>query len=245
ERDYKIQLEVKSQDDMVGRSEMVDFRTSFIKPRPPSILLSQDSVFATTTILIENPTPVGEEPNIIINEIYRKRYGESDWVKVGEAMTIFTDYQCPAGAIQYMAVAKGDNGTRSEESDMSLIDVMFSGWWVVDMETNDMFNFVYNVSQGQISLEEERQEIRTFSSKPFVRYGAFSAERGSLAGLKIDGPGTAREQVNVLRELISRRKPFYLKNNRGESWVVNIYNLKRQYNIGMMEMPSIDWVEVR
>ncbi|WP_147393814.1 sialidase family protein, partial [Ammoniphilus oxalaticus] len=117
ERDYKIQLEVKSQDDMVGRSEMVDFRTSFIKPRPPSILLSQDSVFATTTILIENPTPVGEEPNIIINEIYRKRYGESDWVKVGEAMTIFTDYQCPAGAIQYMAVAKGDNGTRSEDSD--------------------------------------------------------------------------------------------------------------------------------
>ncbi|MGM7681786.1 hypothetical protein ACSVDA_06480 [Cytobacillus sp. Hm23] len=115
-----------------------------------------------------------------------------------------------------------------------------NGYWLVDEDnpTHILFQFLYNTFPTPIPLEEDRAGIRTFAEKPFIRYGQYYAERGTITDLLSE-----REDYERLRRLALKRKPLLLKSWRDDSWRVNIFNIQRTPNIEG-ETLSVDWVEV-
>lgn len=101
------------------------------------------------------------------------------------------------------------------------VEVDFDGWWLIDEDTR--LQFLYNLDDAKYGLEEDREEIRTFSKYPLIRYGPSRFRRGTLMGLFIPQEKTAKEMEEMLDSMIEARKPYILKDGQGRYMKVNIY----------------------
>lgn len=169
--------------------------------------------------------------------VYRDGVEIAEYENTKSTSLSHTDYTVVATKLyEYSVAPVAQNGVEGDWT-TTQIRAGFDGWWLVD-ETEETYQFLYNNVVGTIMYEEDRAEVRTFASKPFVRSGQYRAERGSIGGLK-----ATREDYEKLRELVQNKRVLQLKSWRGDGWYVNIYNLQRTPEIAG-ETLSVDWVEV-
>lgn len=240
---YKIQISVWDAKDVESTMKTVTVSISYTPPSTPNIIVSCDIMSATVTLLISHPTSI---TSVQSTNVYRRKVGDGEWKLIANITNDrYIDSGCPYGEYEYMVRAIGTNGTQSNISPPEMVYMTYDGWWVMDLDTNESFQFLYNIPLSQIDREEERNELRTFSSKPFIRYGSFKVNKGSLSGLKIpEDYVSSRDQIINLLNLMDKRKPLLLKNDIGDSWMVNIFNPSRKQGVALTEEISIEWVEV-
>jgi len=244
-KQYKIQVAIRNSDNLWSDFVTSNITISYTQPIEPILTVSSNSNLATINIAIEHPT--GENiPSVVSTRLYRRKNGESEWKLLTTTESLnYTDFQCSFGVFEYSAISIGSNGTQSNRSLVMPVDVQFDGWWIFDKESGEGYQFIYNIPSISVNIEEERYEFKTFSSKPFIRYGDYKANRGSLSGLKITNEAlNPREQSLKLISLINKRKPMILKNHFGDLWTVNIHSPIRNLNPNNYEEISIEWVEV-
>jgi hypothetical protein len=128
------------------------------------------------------------------------------------------------------------------------INPKFDGWWIVDPDRPEEFNFqfLYNLEDVSITVEEDRTELSTFSKFPKVYYGQKYARKGNLSSLFIPNGDSAKEQYEKLIFMLNQHKPYILKDGYGRNFRVDISSPQEQIQTktsGMTKV-SVNWVEV-
>ncbi|MGE6227640.1 hypothetical protein [Paenibacillus chitinolyticus] len=124
----------------------------------------------------------------------------------------------------------------------------FDGWWIVDPDDPEKYNFqfLYNLDDVSITVDEDRTELSTFSKYPKVYYGQKYARKGSLASLFIPEGYDAKEKYEHLVQMINIKKPYILKDSYGRNFRVDISSPREtiQSRLAGLTKVQIDWVEV-
>lgn len=130
----------------------------------------------------------------------------------------------------------------------TFINPKFDGWWIVDPDEPEKYNFqfLYNLDDVSITVDEDRTEVSTFSKFPKVYYGQKYARRGSLTSLFIPEGDSAKEKYERLIEMINTKKPYILKDGYGRKFTVDISSPKEtiQSRLAGVTKVQIEWVEV-
>jgi hypothetical protein len=140
---YKIELAIKNADGLWSDFVAVNISVSFTPPAKAIVTTSKDDSRGSITIAIDNPTPSGTEPTVSYNSVFRRKQGESTFIRIATNIAVdstFTDYT-PQSATNYEYKVRtwGDNGTYSDSdvvsnsvtvSDAQLALVSDFGQWV-------------------------------------------------------------------------------------------------------------------
>jgi hypothetical protein len=151
--DYKIQLAIKNADNLWSDFVTVNIHVSYTPPAVPVATTAKGE--GTITIMIDNTTPTGTQPNVSYNEVYRRKQGETTWMRIATnipADASFVDYTPASGQVyQYFVRAWGDNGTYSDSPVVSE-SISFIGVWLHEadnpLETLRQFKFVSDRSEN-------------------------------------------------------------------------------------------------
>lgn len=128
------------------------------------------------------------------------------------------------------------------------INPKFDGWWIVDPNEPEKYNFqfLYNLDNVSITVDEDRTELSTFSKHPKVYYGHKYARRGSLSGLFIPEGYSVKEQYEKLIAMINKHTPYILKDGYGRNFMVDISTPQEviQTRMAGVSKVTVNWVEV-
>ena len=145
---------------------------------------------------------------------------------------------------------------------------IFRGQYRVN--SNKIWFFKYSLEVGSITQEFQREEIHTLGEKPRFGYGKenyFSGQVTALLGSEII-PGkkqayverlrqarTQPETTNLKQQMLEEwrkfaysRNPKLLRDNKGDSWIVQITQNSNTPSIGIYEIPdkiSFSWKQVK
>lgn len=151
--DYKIQVAIKNADNLWSDFVTVNIHVSYTPPAVPIVTTTKGE--GIITISIDNPTPSGTQPNVSYNDLYRRKQGESNWIRIATnipADASFVDYTPASGQVyQYLVRAWGDNGTYSDSPVVSE-SISFIGVWLHEadnpLETLHQFKLVSDRSEN-------------------------------------------------------------------------------------------------
>lgn len=131
ETDYKISLAIKNGEGLWSDFVTIQILVSYTPPAKPIVTVEKGE--ATITLNIAHPTPVFPQPTVTNVDIYRRKQGELNWVRIAiEQLINFIDYTLASGEIyEYKVRAYGDNGTFIE-SDVISATIEFKGVWLFD-----------------------------------------------------------------------------------------------------------------
>lgn len=112
---YQIRVRVKNSNGLWSQWALVDILTSFTPPREPVVSAHTDNERGSITIIIDNPYPANNEPQVSYNDLQRRKAGEEEWVTIAREIPVngyFVDYG-PASETQYeyRVIAWGRNRT--------------------------------------------------------------------------------------------------------------------------------------
>ncbi|EIJ79107.1 hypothetical protein PB1_16159 [Bacillus methanolicus PB1] len=150
--DYKIQVAIKNTDNLWSDFVTSNIHVSYTPPAVPIVTTTKGE--GVIIVSIDNPTPSGTEPAVSYNDLYRRKQGETTWIRIATNMAdaSFIDYTPASGQVyEYFVRAWGDNGTYSD----SLIvgeSISFTGVWLHEaanpLETLRQFKFVSDRSES-------------------------------------------------------------------------------------------------
>lgn len=121
---YNIRVRVRSSTGLWSNWDEVSITTHFTPPPAPGLSLDTDNERGSIMVIIENPDPIGTEPPAVLNDLYRRRAGEYDWLKIAQDLPVnsfYTDYN-PAGGVEYeyYISARAANGTYADSAPAAL-----------------------------------------------------------------------------------------------------------------------------
>jgi hypothetical protein len=161
---------------------------------------------------------------------------------------VHDDYTCLSNKhYEYIVVPVDASGIEGSETKLE-VECGFTGWWIVDMDnpTENNFQFLYNLDDVSIKVDEDRKVIKTFGKHPIVRYGMQRAKKGRLSGLVLPYDGDVLEQVEKFDAMLAQHKPLLLKNSQGRGYIVDISAPEESISselVGVSRV-SVDWIEV-
>jgi hypothetical protein len=131
--DYKIQVAIKNADSLWSDFVTSNIHVSYTPPAVPIVTTTKGE--GIITVSIDNPTPSGTEPNVSYNDLYRRKQGETEWIRIATNIPAdgsFVDYTPTSGQIyEYYVRAWGDNGTYSDSTVVSE-SISLTGVWLHD-----------------------------------------------------------------------------------------------------------------
>lgn len=150
---------------------------------------------------------------------------------------------------EYAVAPVDDSGIEGAISSVN-VSPNFTGWWLIDLDNPEeySFQFVHNLDDVNITTDEDRTELSTFSKYPKVYYGQKRAKRGSLSGLIVDieSNNSVYNQYKKLDTIIAQHKTLLLKDSKGRAFMVDISapteNIMSRTKYA--EKITINWVEV-
>jgi hypothetical protein len=150
--DYQIRVAIKNADNLWSDFVTSNIHVSYTPPAVPIVTTSKGE--GVIIVSIDNPTPSGTQPNVSYNDLYRRKQGESTWIRIANipADASFVDYTPASGQVyEYFVRAWGDNGTYSDSSVVSE-SISLTGVWLHEadnpLETLHQFKLVSERSEN-------------------------------------------------------------------------------------------------
>jgi hypothetical protein len=108
---YTLELRIKNQYGLLSDVATITIITDYVEPPKPIMIVSEGT--GHIVIDISNPDPVGEQPTLSYNDVYKMIGGE--WVRIATNLPVnsqFRDYSVQSGKThEYKVRAIGDNFT--------------------------------------------------------------------------------------------------------------------------------------
>jgi len=131
---YKIRVRIKNADGLWSDWAVVTVTVSYTPPASP--LISTSAGEGYVLLDIGNPAPIGTEPTVTSNHVWRRKQGETDWTRTALEVAPngeYRDYAVASGiTYQYKIQAIGDNGT-SSFSAVGTRSITLLGVWLHDV----------------------------------------------------------------------------------------------------------------
>jgi hypothetical protein len=247
---YQIEFIVTSQDGLTASSGKIPFSVSYTPAATPtSVTATNDPVNARVAVSWTNPTPTGNQPNVVSNNIYRKKVGDTTWrlVATGVMSSPYYDYTAPLGTFIYGVEAVGDTGaTSSGYGTSGQVTSSFDRNWIID-ESNPLNNvsFYYNMRQNDTEVNQTYTPVQTFAKYPRIRKSQARFRTGTLTAMYLQKDGDVISQVDKVDAICNSDKTYLLKTVDGRIYRVSLSEFKYTGRYGQQIADvSVKWTEV-
>jgi hypothetical protein len=212
--DYKVKISVWDGKDVKSEEQVISIHVSFTPPAEPNVTTTRNDQSASITINIEHPTPVDPQPTVIYSDVFRRKQGESNWMRVATGVqNSFTDYTPASGIVyEYKVRAWGDNETYTVSAVVSEF-VEFTGVWLHDTtDPSTLHQFKYD-GDGRSENWQPTAAMMQFAGRklPIAEYDD-SETRSITVNLKMRKHDTDKE---MLEKLIRSKNTLCYRDGRG------------------------------
>jgi hypothetical protein len=212
--DYKVKISVWDGRDVKSEEQVISIHVSFTPPAEPNVTTTSNSQNASITINIEHPTPVDPQPTVIYSDVFRRKQGESNWMRIATGVqNSFTDYTPASGIVyEYKVRAWGDNETYTDSVVVSE-SVEFTGVWLHDTtDPSTLHQFKYD-GDGRSENWQPTAAMMQFAGRklPIAEYDD-SETRSITVNLKMRKYDTDKE---MLEKLIRSKNTLCYRDGRG------------------------------
>jgi hypothetical protein len=175
--DYKVKVMVWDAKDVKSVEVVRTFKTSFTPPAKPTVTITDQSTYGYLNIAVSNPAPAVGEPNVTSNDIYRRKQGETAWVRIVRGIPAngyYRDYAAASDVTyEYKARAVGDNDITTD-SEYAAGNITLTGVWLHDIQDAEgtAHHFKYD-GQRRRSTWQAEVSMRQFAGRkrPVAEFG--------------------------------------------------------------------------
>lgn len=158
--------------------------------------------------------------------------GEVDFVNTGGTVDLsYIDYTQPNDKLIYTLIPVGENGLSGlpREIKVNGLENGFSGWWVIDKDTNDVLPFdkaIGSVGNIDTALSQNKVVIETFSQYPRVYKNIPNYETFSLSTVILpdESERSGMKYTDILNKFILSNTPKIVKADNGRIYVCSLSN---------------------
>lgn len=220
--DYKVKISVWDGRDVKSEEQVISIHVSFTPPAEPNVTTIRNN--ASITINIEHPNPVDPQPTVIYSDIFRRKQGESKWIRIATGVqNSFTDYTPASGVVyEYKVRAWGDNETYTDSVVVSE-SVEFTGVWLHDTtDPSTLHQFKYD-GDGRSENWQPTAAMMQFAGRklPIAEFDDFET-RSITVNLKMRKYDTDKE---MLEKLIRSKNTLCYRDGRGRKMFCHAFQL--------------------
>jgi hypothetical protein len=218
--EYRIQVTVRNAALAVSNPGTRLITPSYASPEAP--ILSVNTMDAYISVSVANPAPVGDEPEVSVNHLYRRLAGATAWTFLGDLPYngFFLDYTAGAG-VAYEYYVRGDTGSSSTNSAVATgTGPALQGVYLHDPDspptTTVQFFFA---PAGKKEGRQIAADMLVFAgrTRPVAEFGENRTDTLDVEFLvPFDDQWYA--QTTKARTVFQTYKTYAYRDNRGRSW---------------------------
>src|SRR5690606_18838320 len=113
-KSYSLQVRIREENQLWSSWVTIPITVQYTAPAKPILHFVEDEELSAVKVFIENPPPVGTEPVVVLQDLYRREPG-GDWIKIAENLPNngqFIDYTPVGDTVEYRVNAIGNNLVR-------------------------------------------------------------------------------------------------------------------------------------
>lgn len=113
-KSYSLQVRIREENQLWSSWVTIPITVQYTEPAKPILHFVEDKEISAVKVFIENPPPVGTEPVVVLQDLYRREPG-GDWIKIAENLPNngqFIDYMPVGDTVEYRVNAIGNNLVR-------------------------------------------------------------------------------------------------------------------------------------
>lgn len=113
-KSYSLQVRIKEENQLWSPWVTIPITVQYTAPAKPILHFVEDEELSAVKVFVENPPPVGTEPVVVLQDLYRREPG-GDWIKIAEYLPNngqFIDYTPVGDTVEYRVDAIGNNLVR-------------------------------------------------------------------------------------------------------------------------------------
>lgn len=113
-KSYSLQVRIREENQLWSPWVTIPITVQYTAPAKPILHFVEDEELSAVKVFIENPPPVGTEPVVVLQDLYRREPG-GDWIKIAENLPRngqFIDYTPVGDTVEYRVNAIGNNLVR-------------------------------------------------------------------------------------------------------------------------------------
>lgn len=226
-RTYTFRVRVKGSGGLWSGWASIDVFTSFTPPINPYVSYEADSDRGSISLSIENfmsRDPMGEPP-AVRNDLYRRKAGETDWVRIAKDLPIhgyYVDYTPGSGVTyEYKARAWAENGTYSESQPISvgfllkhvILSIADDPYQYIQLAKDSTKSFSYGVDRA----------LMTFQGRTYP-----TSEFGTNKSLDMSLSFTiwSREDLEQLISICESARPLLYRDRRGRREFITVQGVQ-------------------
>jgi hypothetical protein len=159
--------------------------------------------------------------------------GKVDFVNTGGTVDLsYIDYTQPNDKLIYSLIPVGENGLSGLPREIVVdnsTDNGFSGWWIIDADTNDVLPFdkaIGSVGNVDTALSQNKVTIQTFSQYPRIYKNTPAYETFSLSTVILadESERSGVKYLDILNKFILSNTPKIVKADNGRIFVCSLSN---------------------
>ncbi len=220
---YKIELAIKNVDGLWSDFVLVNITVSYTPPAKAIVTTTTDIVRGSITLAIDNPVPSGTEPVVSHNSIFRRKLGETEFIRIATNVLpdeSFTDYTPASEQVyEYYIRAWGDNGTYSDSVIISASSTVNDT--LLSLVSDHSQYAILNVSGRSISRNYNQSLMQFAGRKDPVT--EFSEHDG--LGVGLDYKIYNREELETLLAMCDQKQTMLYRDSRGRREFVTVGDL--------------------
>lgn len=216
---YTIQLTIKNSDGINSDVEESNIYVSYTPPAKALIAVVIDNSRGSIEVTIDNPVPIGAEPVVSSNDVYRKGPGQTEFVRVAvNVIGSFVDYTPAHGkTYEYYVKSFGENGTFRDSDAVSGSAVFESAQLALTSDYSKWVKMKKGASRNKDKSVE--RTLSEFAGRPqaMAEYGEHDKWMANVSFLIFDV-----EELNMLDYLIDSRETLLYRDNFGKREFVSV-----------------------
>jgi hypothetical protein len=214
ETDYVIQLTIRNTDGLSSDIEKSEIQVSYTPPAKAVVSTSKGE--GIITLSIDNPVPVGTEPNVSYNSIFRRKQGETEFIRIETNIPTdgsFIDYTLASEQVyEYFVRTWGENETYNDSVIISA-SITLKGVWLHDVTNpSTIHNFKFDGGGRSQDLQVQANYMQFAGrEKPVTEFGEHEHNSISVTLNMLK----KSVDLNVLDSIIRAKNTLCYRDGRG------------------------------
>lgn len=226
---YRVEVTVKNSANITTPVVTRTITPNYSMPMTPTLELTpMDGYVNVQTV---NPTPSGDRPQILTNDIYRRRTGGADeWIKIAQVglNVPYRDYAVKSlQGYEYYIESATSIGALASSIAYTVVAPALLGVWMhsVSDPRGTVSNFLYGNLGRSESIDVEGKALRFIGrTHPVYDTGGFESQSLSIDIVVPVGPDE-QDQVEWFRNVVRNRRTICYRDNRGRKHYVIIVSM--------------------
>ena len=241
---YQVSVQVWDTTDQSG-SDLSVFTADFQAPATPLIEVTINETYIN--IDITNPDPVGEEPTVLYNHLYRREAGETTWQRIIAELPVngeYDDYAVASEIVyEYRVVAVGENLTAASSTVQSASITLLTVY--LHPVSDPTAIIPVRITARSISIDYDRVQIRYQGrTRPVSEFGIMREVSIPIKSVPLN---TAA--LDAFVALADRREVFCYRDTFGRKEFVtmagvSITDIKPMYHEFSATLDGVSYSEV-